>query len=66
MTGHCDILTNMPDYLFISIVVPVYSSQQTLPDLTTRLGDTLPAMTDHYDVIRVNDGSHDESWGGDL
>jgi len=46
----------------ISVVVPVYNSQQTLPELTTRLRNVLSAVAEDFEVILVNDGSRDESW----
>ena len=46
----------------ISVIVPVYNSQQTLPELVTRLSSVLSSVADHFEVILVNDGSHDESW----
>lgn len=45
-----------------SVVVPVYNSQQILPDLVSRLRDVLAAATHDYEVLLVNDGSQDESW----
>jgi undecaprenyl-phosphate 4-deoxy-4-formamido-L-arabinose transferase len=47
----------------ISVVVPVYNSQQTLADLLARLGPVLASMAPGaHEVILVNDGSRDESW----
>jgi glycosyltransferase involved in cell wall biosynthesis len=46
----------------VSVVVPVYNSQTTLQELTTRLGAVLPKVSDRYEVLLVNDGSRDESW----
>jgi len=45
-----------------SVVIPVYNSQATLKELVTRLSKVLPQLCDQYEVILVNDGSHDQSW----
>jgi len=47
----------------ISVVVPVYNSQATLGDLIARLRTVLDDMGRPHEVILVNDGSRDESWG---
>lgn len=46
----------------ISVIVPVYNSQDTLPELTQRLEAVLSRLTDTFEVILVNDGSRDQSW----
>lgn len=46
----------------ISVVIPVYKSQATLPELVARLDKTLAGLTDNYEVILVNDDSPDQSW----
>ena len=46
----------------ISVVIPVYKGQATLPGLVERLGKVLPGLADHYEVILVNDDSPDQSW----
>ncbi|MHC4166271.1 MAG: glycosyltransferase family 2 protein [Planctomycetota bacterium] len=46
----------------VSVVVPVYNSELTLSELVDRLGIVLPRLTDEYELILVNDGSHDQSW----
>jgi glycosyltransferase involved in cell wall biosynthesis len=46
----------------ISVVIPVYRSAATIPELAARLRTTLSAMTDQYEIILVNDGSPDDSW----
>lgn len=46
----------------ISVVVPVFNSQDTLGDLVQRLKATLAPITTTYEIILVNDGSRDESW----
>ncbi|MGI8588259.1 MAG: glycosyltransferase family 2 protein [Chloroflexia bacterium] len=46
----------------LSVVIPVYNSEQTLQDLCARLHTTLPALTLSYEIILVNDNSRDGSW----
>lgn len=46
----------------LSIVVPVYNSQETLNELLVRLSKVLPTLAHTYEVILINDGSHDNSW----
>ncbi len=46
----------------ISVLVPVYRSEKTLPALVKRLASTLSAAQADYEVILVNDGSPDRSW----
>jgi len=46
----------------ISIVVPVYNAEKTLPELIERVEPVLNACSENYEVILVNDGSRDGSW----
>lgn len=46
----------------ISVVVPVYNSEPILPKLVSRLHPMLDSLADHYELVLVNDGSHDHSW----
>jgi glycosyltransferase involved in cell wall biosynthesis len=46
----------------LSVVVPVYNSEQSLKPLMQRLSEVLPSLADGYEVILVNDGSRDKSW----
>jgi glycosyltransferase involved in cell wall biosynthesis len=46
----------------ISVVVPVYNSQDSLPELATRLMPVLSALSSDFELILVNDGSRDQSW----
>lgn len=48
--------------LSISVVVPVYNSEQSLPLLLERLAPVLARISRAYEVILVNDGSRDGSW----
>ncbi|MHC5060957.1 MAG: glycosyltransferase family 2 protein [Planctomycetota bacterium] len=46
----------------ISVVVPVYNSQETLKDLLIRLESVLSVFDNTFEVILINDGSKDNSW----
>lgn len=46
----------------ISIVIPVYRSASTLPELIGRLTAVLDRMGVEYELILVEDGSPDDSW----
>ncbi|KFB70966.1 MAG: Undecaprenyl-phosphate 4-deoxy-4-formamido-L-arabinose transferase [Candidatus Accumulibacter phosphatis] len=49
--------------LDLSVVVPVYNSAGTLPALLERLTLVLEGITPRYEIILVDDGSRDDSWG---
>jgi undecaprenyl-phosphate 4-deoxy-4-formamido-L-arabinose transferase len=46
----------------LSVVIPVYNSQDSLHPLIERLQPVLASLTDAFEVILVNDGSRDKSW----
>ncbi len=46
----------------VSIVVPVFNSQDTLTELVGRLKVVLSDAARAFEVVLVNDGSRDESW----
>ena len=46
----------------ISVVVPVYNSEESLRPLVERLGSVLAGLADTFELILVNDGSRDGSW----
>ena len=46
----------------VSVVIPVYNSEESLPELVARLHDVLPTATSAFELILVNDGSRDRSW----
>ncbi len=48
--------------LTLSIVVPVYNSEQILPQLIERLERVLRPLSKEFEVILINDGSRDNSW----
>jgi len=48
--------------IMLSVVVPVYRSEATLPALVERLSAVLPTLVRDYEIVLVNDGSPDNSW----
>lgn len=46
----------------ISVVVPVFNGERTLPALVDRLEPVLKSQGGVFEVVLVNDGSRDESW----
>ena len=47
----------------VSAVIPVYNSQGSLAVLVKRLVDILSKVTKAFEIILVEDGSSDQSWG---
>jgi glycosyltransferase involved in cell wall biosynthesis len=45
----------------LSIVIPVYNSEESLPFLLDRLASVLPTVAGRFEVILVNDASRDRS-----
>jgi dolichol-phosphate mannosyltransferase len=45
----------------VSVVVPVYDEQENLPELYTRLSEVLQESARNYEIVFVDDGSHDHS-----
>ena len=48
--------------MYLSVVIPVYNSSNTLADLTDRLMDTLTSLGQEFEIIFVEDGGGDSSW----
>jgi glycosyltransferase involved in cell wall biosynthesis len=46
----------------LSVVVPVYNSETTLPELVERVHQVLTGYVAAHEIILVNDGSRDGSW----
>ncbi|MDF1760439.1 MAG: glycosyltransferase family 2 protein [Coxiellaceae bacterium] len=47
--------------LFISCVVPMHNESELIVKFCTELEQTLRELTDHYDIILIDDGSTDDS-----
>lgn len=47
----------------LSIVIPCYHSQDSVGLVVDRLAEVLPSLTERYEVILVEDGSTDNTWG---
>jgi glycosyltransferase involved in cell wall biosynthesis len=47
----------------LSVVVPAYNSAGSLVELVERLGRVLSSEARQYELILVNDGSRDQTWG---
>ena len=54
----------MTNHVEISVIVPVYNSEETLVELTDRLEKSLEEMLNgkSYQLVFINDGSADNSW----
>ncbi|MBV8545793.1 MAG: glycosyltransferase [Acidobacteria bacterium] len=46
----------------LSVVVPVYNSEQSLTPLVERLHTVLPSLAGEWEILLINDGSRDRSW----
>ena len=46
----------------LSVVIPVYNSDEALPELVKRLQPVLAANSDRFEVILVDDCSHTDAW----
>jgi glycosyltransferase involved in cell wall biosynthesis len=46
----------------LSVVIPVYNSQASLPELVARLLVALASRAPDLEIVMVNDGSRDDSW----
>ena len=51
-----------PEWRSISVVTPVYNGGASIAELCRRLGEVLPRLAAHYEIILVNDDSRDQSW----
>lgn len=49
--------------LGLSVIIPIYNEEETIPELHRRLMGTLSTLDSSYEVIFVNDGSRDASLG---
>jgi undecaprenyl-phosphate 4-deoxy-4-formamido-L-arabinose transferase len=53
------LMAHNPD---LSVVIPVYRSSETLPELVRRLVAVLSCVGVEYELVLVDDGSPDHSW----
>ena len=47
----------------VSVVVPVYNEEANLGEFVKRLTAVMDGRGEPYEIILVNDGSRDASWG---
>ncbi len=47
----------------LSIVIPLYNEEESLPELIALIEEVVNSMAISYEVILVDDGSRDNSWG---
>jgi glycosyltransferase involved in cell wall biosynthesis len=55
-------LQNLNDNLDISIVIPLYNEQESLPELTSWIDAVCEKNNFSAEIIFIDDGSTDESW----
>ncbi|OJV42951.1 MAG: glycosyltransferase [Bacteroidales bacterium 36-12] len=53
----------MEENIHISVVSPVYMAERIVAELVKQIKESLKSITDHYEIILVNDASPDKSWG---
>ena len=46
----------------ISVVIPLYNEEESLPELLAWIGRVMAANNFTYEIIMVDDGSNDKSW----
>ena len=46
----------------ISVIIPIYNEEKNIEELYARLSNVLPAMTENYEIMFVDDGSTDNSF----
>ena len=52
----------MANKIDISVVVPLYNEEESLPELTNWIKQVMDANGFSYEIIFVDDGSNDKSW----
>ena len=58
--GHSEIMQD--DSTDLSVVIPVYRSERTLPELHRRLTAALTPITDRYEILFIEDCGGDGAW----
>jgi polyisoprenyl-phosphate glycosyltransferase len=48
--------------IFLSIVSPVYRAEAIIDELVKRIREEVCPLTDHFEIVLVEDGSPDNSW----
>jgi len=51
----------MSDDVYLSLVIPVYNEQETVPELLRRVGSALSAINKPFEVVICDDGSTDDT-----
>jgi glycosyltransferase involved in cell wall biosynthesis len=54
---------NTDNVPYLSIVIPIYNEEESIPFLYERLISELDALGHSYEIIAVDDGSRDQSFG---
>jgi glycosyltransferase involved in cell wall biosynthesis len=55
-------MTEKQKPVWISIVIPVYNEEDNVKALHTKLTEVLPAITENYEILFVDDGSTDNTF----
>ncbi len=53
---------NPESFSYLSVVVPIYNEEESIPTLYTRLTEALGDLGQSYEIIAVDDGSRDRSF----
>lgn len=54
-------MNNTKHTIDLSIIIPIYNEQKSIPELHSRLSVTAKKITPNYELIFINDGSKDSS-----
>ncbi len=60
--AYCTANCQLPTELDISIVIPVFNEEESLPELEAWIRKVLTTHNYSYEIIMVDDGSSDNSW----
>ncbi|HMX62228.1 MAG TPA: glycosyltransferase family 2 protein [Candidatus Sumerlaeota bacterium] len=61
MTTNTPTPLERPERPFLSVVIPCYNEEESLPHLYARLTKVLQKATDRYEIVFSNDGSRDQT-----